>query len=82
MYDNYMENNYSYKGYEIKITTSKRMAGGFLEGCDLYEVETNQYSIYDKGVLKSFCFDKGDIDRMIDQIERPERYANMGSRFD
>ena len=77
-----MENNYSYKGYEIKITTSKRMAGGFLEDCPMYEIETSQYSIYDQGVLKSFCFDKSDIDLMIDQIERPERYANMGSRFD
>jgi hypothetical protein len=77
-----MENNFNYKGYEIKVTTSKRKAGGFLEGCEMYEVETTQYSIYDNGTLKSFCFDKEDLDRMIDQIERPERYRNMGSRFD
>ncbi len=77
-----MENNYSYKGYEIRVTTSKRMAGGFLEDCPMYEIETKQYSIYDQGVLKSFCFDVADIDRMIHEIENPKQYANMGSRFD
>ena len=77
-----MENNFNYKGYEIRVTTSKRMEGGFLEGTDLYEVETTQFGIYVNGKIKSFCFELADIDRMIDQIERPERYADMGSRFD
>ena len=77
-----MENNFNYKGYEIRVSTSTRMAGGFLEDCDMYEVESTQYGIYLNGKIKSFCFDIADIDRMIDEIERPERYANMNSRFD
>jgi len=77
-----MENNFRYKGYEIRVKTTTRMAGGFLEDCEMYEVESTQYGIYLNGKIKSFCFDIADIDRMIDHIERPERYSNMGSRFD
>ena len=77
-----MENNFNYKGYEIRVTTTKRMEGGFLEDCDMYEVESSQYGIYLNGKIKSLCFELSDIDRMIDQIERPERYANMNSRYD
>ena len=74
--------NFNYKGYEIRVTTSKRMAGGFLEDCEMHEVESTQYGIYLNGKIKSFCFDLVDIDRMIHEIENPKRYANMGSRFD
>jgi len=77
-----MENNFNCKGYEIRVTTTKRMEGGFLEDCDMYEVESSQYGIYLNGKIKSFCFELSDIDRMIDQIERPERYSSMNSRYD
>jgi len=77
-----MENNFTYKGYEIRITKHKRMAGGCLEGVPMYEVENTHYNIYKDGVLKSFCFDKKDLDLLIHEIENPQIYSKLGSRFD
>ena len=73
-----MRNNYA-----IEIKTGKRMAGGVLEGCEMYEVEYTQYNILRDGQLVGFVFDADDINTAIDTMERfPNQNDAIRSRFD
>ena len=73
-----MKNNYA-----IEIKTGKRMAGGVLEGCEMYEVEYTQYNILRDGNLVGFVFDADDINTAIETMEKyPDAANTIHSRFD
>ena len=73
-----MRNNYT-----IETKVNKRMAGGILEGCEMYEIEYLQYNILRDGRLVGFVFDENDIETAIDTMERfPNQNEAMRSRFD
>ena len=59
------------------------MAGGVLEGCEMYEIEYTQYNILKDGQLVGFVFDEEDVQTAIDTMERfPNQNETMHSRFD
>lgn len=68
--------------YEVRPHLQTRMAGGMLEGCPMYLQEYIQYDIYRDNFWVQFSLDKDTISESVDVIERPERYAEIGSRFD
>ena len=73
-----MKNNYT-----IETKVNKRMAGGVLEGCEMYEVEYTQFNILRDGQLVGFVFDVNDINTAIEAMEKyPEAGRAMGNRFD
>ena len=73
-----MKNNYT-----IETKVNKRMAGGVLEGCEMYEVEYTQFNILRDGQLVGFVFDVNDINTAIEAMEKyPDAAETMNSRFD
>ena len=48
----------------------------------MYRQEYIQYDIYRDNVWVQFSLDKDTVSESVDVIERPERYAGIGSRFD
>ena len=92
-YTSLMENNFDFTpftftspttgvDYEVRPQLLSRMAGGILEGCPMYRKEYIQYDIYRDNVWVQFSLDKDTVKDSVDVIERPERYAGIGSRFD
>ena len=88
-----MENNFDFTpftftspttgvDYEVRPQLQSRMAGGIMEGCPMYRKEYIQYDIYRDNVWVQFSLDKDTVSESVDVIERPERYAGIGSRFD
>ena len=67
--------------YTIKEETRTRMAGGILEGCDLYEKTYTEFNILKDDQLVGFVFDENDIEAAINGIENPGRRP-YGTRFD
>ena len=67
--------------YKVEVEHRTRMAGGILEGCELYEVKTTTYNIYRDGALVGFVFDVDDIAKAVAAIEDPARRP-YGTRFD
>ena len=73
-----MKNNYT-----IETKVNKRMAGGILEGCEMYEIEYVQHNILRDGELVGFVFDAEDIETAIEAMEKyPDAAKTINSRFD
>lgn len=71
------------ENYTVEMKTSKRMKGGVLEGCEMYEVEETHYYIFRDGKLVGITFDAKDINPAIERMEKyPHAGRQMGSRFD
>ena len=68
--------------YEVRPHLQSRMVGGMMEGCKMYRQEYIQYDIYRDDVWVQFSLDEDNISDAVDVIESPQRYANIGSRFD
>jgi hypothetical protein len=58
------------------------MAGGILEGCEMYEKEYVQYDITLDGKMVQFAFEIGDIDTQLRCYEEPGWDGVYSSRFD
>ena len=71
-----MKNN-----FQVKTETRTRMAGGILEGCEMYEVTTTQYNILQDGELVAFVFDEADVAPTIDRLIAGTTNG-YGTRFD
>ena len=57
--------------YLVVTETCTRMAGGVLEGCDMYRTEYTQYNIVLNGRPVQFCFSEGDIPNAVAAFENP-----------
>ena len=58
-----MKNN-----FQVTTQTNTRMAGGILEGCEMYEVTYTQYNILQDGQLVAFVFDEADVAPTIERL--------------
>ena len=67
--------------YTIKEEVRTRMAGGILEGCDLYEKTYTQYNILKDDQLVAFVFDQNDVNQAIHDMETAA-WKGVGCRFD
>ena len=71
------------ENYTVEMKTSKRMKGGALEGCEMYEVEETHYHIFRDGKLVGITFDAEDINLAIERMEKyPHAGRTMNNRFD
>ena len=68
--------------YTIKTTTEKRAFGGILEGKPLEMREIEVYNIYCNDVWVNATRDINSIPELIECHKNPNRWANVGSRFD
>ena len=66
--------------YEIQPQTHTRMAGGVLEGCEMYEVEYTLYDIFHSGAWVQFALSEDTIADAVANYENPG--PDRGSRFD
>ena len=67
--------------YEVKVEEGTRMAGGILEGCEMYEVTYTQYNILKDGQLVAFVFDEADVAPTIERLIAGT-VMGYGTRFD
>ena len=66
--------------YDILPQSYTRMAGGVLEGCEMYEVEYVEYGIYLDDRKVQFAFSE---DTIADAVANYESLGvDLGSRFD
>ena len=68
--------------YTVVPKVQRRMAGGILEGCEMYEKEYVQYDITLDGKMVQFAFEIGDIDTQLRCYEEPGWDGVYSSRFD
>jgi hypothetical protein len=66
--------------YEIQPQTHTRMAGGVLEGCEMYEVEYVEYEIYLDNRKVQFALSKDTIADAVANYENPG--PDLGSYLD
>ena len=68
--------------YTVVPKVQRRMAGGILEGCEMYETEYVQYDITLNGSMVQFAFEIDDIDDQLRCYEEPRWHGVYSSRFD
>jgi hypothetical protein len=71
--------------YLVVAKPSWRMAGGFLEGCEMYRQDYTEYQIVLNGNLVQFCFREEDVPETVRTFENPltdAEYDILHSRFD
>lgn len=69
--------------YTIETQVGTRMAGGVLEGCEMYEVEYTTYRILKDGQLVGLVYDQADVETAIQTMEKyPNAAQVMNNRFD
>ncbi len=66
--------------YTIEVKTETRMTYG--RDGEMTPKTYFQYNIMKDGKMVRFCFNQADIMEMIEVEENPEKFANIGSRFD
>jgi hypothetical protein len=57
--------------YEVFPQTRTRMAGGFLEDCEMYPVEYTEYEIFLDGKKVQFAFSEEGIADSVKHFEQP-----------
>lgn len=66
--------------YSVIAVPQQRMAGGILEGCEMYWKDYTEFQIMRDGQRVTFCFSEEEIAEAVRRVEYP--HPDVSSRFD
>ena len=66
--------------YGVIAVPQRRMAGGILEGCEMYWKDYTEFRIMREGHGITFCFSEEEIPEAVRRVEYP--HPDVSSRFD